>query len=200
MATLCNEALTDPVIYADASSGLQAIQHPGVALALWQRSLPSGLAAALAEVDLAQVDDLSIRLDLPLSEPALATKLALCGYPEDIAKLLAADMALLSACHAVITGSTQLTVRLEVVETDACRRFHADYVTCRMLTTYVGQATQWIRSGHEDAIGQMETGEVGLFKGRLLLPEPPILHRSPPIAGTGERRLLFVVDPEPAAG
>lgn len=195
MATQLNPALADPVAYAEDAAGLQAIHHPAVALALWQRPVPDGLSAALDRLDLEQVDDLSTRIELPLSPSALTAQLVVCGYPAATASLLAADMLPLAARHAVITGATQLAIRLEVVTTDACRRFHADYVTCRMITTYLGQATQWIRAGHPNAIGQMKPGEVGLFKGRLLLPDPPILHRSPPIAATGERRLLFVIDP-----
>jgi hypothetical protein len=41
----------------------------------------------------------------------------------------------------------------------------------------------------------MAIGEVGIFKGRLWAEEPSILHRSPPIAASGERRLLLVLDP-----
>ena len=88
-----------------------------------------------------------------------------------------------------------MAIRLEVVDTDACRRFHTDYTTLRLLTTYRGQATQWIRVGSPDRIEQMAAGEIGIFKGRRLLDDPPILHRSPPIGDRGESRLLLVIDP-----
>lgn len=42
-------------------------------------------------------------------------------------------------------------------------------------------------------------GAVGLFKGRILAGEQAIVHRSPPIAGTGEERLLLVIDGPPPA-
>ena len=42
-------------------------------------------------------------------------------------------------------------------------------------------------------------GAVGLFKGRILAGEQAIVHRSPPIAGTGEARLLLVIDSPPPA-
>ena len=47
----------------------------------------------------------------------------------------------------------------------------------------------------EGAVAQMRAGEVAIFKGRMLLDDPPVLHRSPPIAATGEQRLLLVLDP-----
>ncbi len=88
-----------------------------------------------------------------------------------------------------------MKLRLEVVETDACRRFHADFVTYRLLTTYCGAATQWVRSTQPETIETLRAGDVAIFNGRVLLEEPTILHRSPPIAGTGETRLLLVIDP-----
>ena len=35
-------------------------------------------------------------------------------------------------------------LRLEVVRTDSCRKFHADYVTARLITTYAGEGTDWL--------------------------------------------------------
>jgi hypothetical protein len=43
-------------------------------------------------------------------------------------------------------------------------------------------------------VRQLLAGEVALFKGRLLT-DSPIIHRSPPIAGTGQRRLVLVINP-----
>lgn len=85
-------------------------------------------------------------------------------------------------------------------------RFHADYVRARTITTYVGQGTQWIDAARkigdtppdDDGIRRIETGAVAVFEGRLWLANPAVLHRSPPIAGSGERRLVLVIDPPPA--
>jgi hypothetical protein len=83
-----------------------------------------------------------------------------------------------------------------VVETDACSKFHADFVTLRTITTYRGPGTQWQRADDpgDQTINEMRSGAVGLFKGRLLQPEPSVLHRSPPIADSGESRLVLVID------
>ena len=92
-----------------------------------------------------------------------------------------------------------VTIRLEPVTTDACKQLHADYVTVRLLTTYVGRGTQWSEEAATEAMHSLACGDIALFKGRLLLDPPTVLHRSPPIAGTGERRLLLVIDPVHAA-
>jgi hypothetical protein len=34
-----------------------------------------------------------------------------------------------------------------------------------------------------------------MFKGHGWAPEAPIIHRSPPIAGTGQQRLVLVLNP-----
>lgn len=91
-------------------------------------------------------------------------------------------------------GVGAVTVRLAPVVTNSCRRFHADYLTVRMLTTYVGQATQWVYADTPEDVRQLAAGDVALFKGRVLAGPPPILQRSPPIEGTGEHRLLLVID------
>jgi hypothetical protein len=84
-----------------------------------------------------------------------------------------------------------------VIETDACRKFHADQVTVRLLMPLVGPGTQWVHANAEPQVpeGELRIGDVGLFKGRVWAEEPVILHRSPPIAAMGITRLLLVIDP-----
>ena len=40
----------------------------------------------------------------------------------------------------------------------------------------------------------MSPGDAGIFKGKIAT-DTPAIHRSPPIAGTGEKRLLLVLNP-----
>ena len=96
-----------------------------------------------------------------------------------------------------------VSVRLAIVTSDSCRKFHADYVKARLITTYVGTGTQWIdgKDAERVARGQdpvrintLGAGDVGLFKGKIATRYPAI-HRSPPIARTGETRLMLVLDP-----
>lgn len=195
LLTLPREAPVEPVVRADSADTLAAVRDPRVALALWARRLPGSLAEAIEALDLGAVDDLELTVDLPTSVSALAASLVVSGHAPPVARLLAADILELANRHAVICGEARVAIRLEVVDTDACRRFHTDYVTLRLLTTYRGQATQWIRVGSPERIEQMMAGEVGIFKGRRLLDDPPVLHRSPPIGDRGEARLLLVIDP-----
>lgn len=171
---------------------LDAIGHPETALAIWRRDLPPALCEALAMLDLDGIDDIAAELD-PATPPDDVLRTA--GYPDAAVASIAADIAALARRHAKLTGVDRMSLRLEVVETDACRRFHADYVTLRLLCTYVGPGTQWHRVDQSEAIGQVPTGAVAVLKGRILLDPPAVLHRSPPIMATGGRRLVLAVDP-----
>lgn len=184
--------LEDVVAFGRAPASLEAIARPKVALAIWWRSLPDDLRLRLAALDLDTIDDVSVDID---ADAPLDSTLRDAGYPGAVVVPLAEDIGLLIRRHAALTGEDRLSLRLEVVETDACRRFHADYVTLRLLCSYAGPGTQWCRAAASDAICEVPTGAVGVFKGRMLLDPPTVLHRSPPIVATGERRLVLAIDP-----
>lgn len=116
---------------------------------------------------------------------------------------LIGDAADLARRYAAVMELSRIEVRLEVVRTDSCRKFHADYVTARLITTYVGEGTDWLdeedaaraaAGGVPERIHRLAAFDVGLFKGKLATTRPAI-HRSPPIAGTGAARLLLVLNP-----
>ncbi len=175
-------------------AALDGIARAETALAIWWREVPERLRDGLAALDLDTIDD--VRIEVAAGAP-VDTALHAAAYPGAVVAPLAADIEALVLRHAALTGEDRLKVRLEVIETDACRRFHADYVSLRLLCTYVGPGTQWCCADRPDAICEVPTGAVGVFKGRLLLDPPTILHRSPPIVATGRRRLVLVIDPAP---
>ena len=132
----------------------------------------------------------------------------LAGTPDELQTALghlppalAADIDALVRRFAALTQAPTVRLRLEVVEGDACRRFHADYTDVRLVTTYAGPGTDIRRTPAEDApVTRIGTGDIALFKGKLFPGNPPVLlHRSPPIEGTGERRVVLVLD-TPDAG
>lgn len=184
--------LEGAVTFGYDRASLDAIARPEAALAIWWRPLSDALRSALAVLDLDAIGDLSVDVD---ADALLDGTLRDAGYPDPVATLLAGDVGLLLRRHAALTGEDRLRLRLEVIETDACRRFHADYVTLRLLCTYLGPGTQWCRSAAVEAICEVPTGAAGVFKGRLLIDPPPVLHRSPPIVATGARRLVLAIDP-----
>jgi hypothetical protein len=110
------------------------------------------------------------------------------------------DTAALAALFADLLRARWLRLRLDVVTTNACRKFHIDRVTARLVCTYRGTGTQYGVStdGAEPRrIFTVPTGAPILLRGTLW-PERPragLMHRSPPIEGTGETRAVLVLDP-----
>lgn len=97
-------------------------------------------------------------------------------------------------------------LRLDVVTRNACRRFHIDAVTARLVCTYRGTGTRYGVStggGEPRRVFTVPTGSPIVLRG-MRWPETPLsglLHRSPPIEGTGETRLVLdpLDDPEDVA-
>jgi hypothetical protein len=181
------------------SAALGAVFEPNCLLAHWDRALSPALRQALAKIDFDAVDDIKSVVHAAAAQRDIADLLAQAGYGQPLVHLLTDDIANLVRLYCSIRGLTAATLRLEMIDTDACRRFHADYVSARLLTTYVGRGTQWIHRDDPTAITEMPAGTVAIFKGTLLAPDPLILHRSPPIAGSGEQRLLLVLDADDRA-
>lgn len=181
---------------------LEAVTRPEVHLAVWNRPVPAALAW-LSSLDFTKIDDLDFETTLDAAEAEIAEGLAEAGYPAgDRGEALLDELLGHARRFTAIQRLDAVSIRLEVIETDACRKFHADHVTARLLTTLVGSGTQWIH-GEADPdmpIRQLRTGDVGIFKGRLGADPVGILHRSPPILDTGETRLLLAIDPAPAPG
>lgn len=185
---------TLPVAAGPHAEVLREIASKGIDLAIWERDLDPALVREVSGLELDGIDDLLLACDAGDTDMQLGTLLRDSGYPES--PLFCADIAALAMRHAVLLGERRVRIRLEVVETDACRKFHTDFVTVRTITTYRGPGTQWQRADDpgDQTIKEMRSGAVGLFKGRLLQPEPSVLHRSPPIADSGESRLVLVID------
>lgn len=110
------------------------------------------------------------------------------------------DISTLARLFANLTNASTIRLRVDVVTTNACRRFHIDAVTARLVCTYRGTGTQlgFAQNNNEPkTIFTAPTGSPVLLHGTLRTSSDHkrLLHRSPPIEGTGETRLVLVVDP-----
>lgn len=114
----------------------------------------------------------------------------------ELPETLVTDVQTLANRFAEVTGHSSVRVRLEGVTTNACKKVHADYTDLRLITTYAGPGTDYAPHGDGDCcLERVPTGAVALFKGRLFGEgHEPCLHRSPPIEGSGEVRLMLVID------
>ena len=114
--------------------------------------------------------------------------------------MLTSDTAALAEIFADLMRTHFLRLRFDVINTNACRKFHIDTVTARLICTYRGTGTQYgfpIDDTDPPRVFTATTGAPILLRGRLW-PERPnagLRHRSPPIEGSGQTRLVLVLDP-----
>ncbi len=135
--------------------------------------------------------DLTAALRAPTGRPRLAA--------------LAADVANLARAFAASAGEPVVDVRLERICDDACRAFHRDRLRVRLTTTYAGPGTQYVSDADAPAAlrlqgafaGEIRTcraGALAWMRGAEADSGRGLVHRSPPLAGTGVERLFLAVD------
>lgn len=185
-------------------SGLDRILEDGVEGVIWERSLPGPVQVALDAWSIGGLEP--VRLCVPSSRRTAEIAAVLdawAGPAPDVRRWLAADIAQLAGRVAQILSASRLLVRIEPVRDDACRKFHKDAVSARLICTYQGPGTEY---GEVARLGDQPphplrapTGAALLLKGKLWSGDqsPVLVHRSPPIEATGETRLVVVVDEAP---
>ena len=189
---------------ADDPDGLTDIHRPGVAAVIWRRQPIRDFQDWIDRLDPAALPRLP-RTRLILQPYAVRDAVeAVCdgsGTPDGAERdRLVDDIAKLSSIFAGLMSAPFLRLRIDVVTTNACPKFHIDAVTSRLVCTYRGTGTQYgISTDGADPrrVFIVPTGSPILLRGTLW-PERPssgLLHRSPPIEGTGETRLVLVLDP-----
>lgn len=201
---LTREIVTDAAVgvgVADAPEDLKAIHHPGCAAAIWRRTPTPSFQAWIDGLEPGRLPRTRMILRPDAVRDAVFEACDLAGTPDEPERSrLIDDTAALSTIFAELMGAPYLRLRYDVVTNNACRRFHIDAVTARLVCTYRGTGTQYGIStdGAEPRrIFTVPTGAPILLRGTLW-PEHPrsgLLHRSPPIEGSGETRLVLVLDP-----
>lgn len=181
--------------------GLASIQDPACSAAIWKREPLASFQTWIDRLDPASLPRARIMLQTEMVRDAmtdLAVAFGLSACAERT--MLIDDIAALAAMFSGIMDSKYLRLRLDVIETNACRKFHIDALTARLICTYRGQATQYGNgAAGEDpkVIHDVPTGSPMILRGTNWpsASKPGLLHRSPPIEGSGTTRLVLVLDP-----
>ena len=191
--------------------GLTHILRPEINLAVWQRDVPSAISTWLSRFGGEDLLTQSHDIDRPLRiEDVAATLLSELRGSDPAAECgvaaLAHDAKELAQFFAQLSGSSTVRLRLDWVTEQQCPRIHADRVSMRLLCTYRGPGTEWIANDvtlpspdvqpPESLLHRVGTGDVVIMKG--LLDDgcaSPLRHRSPPLKGSAEWRLLLTLDP-----
>lgn len=186
---------------ADDPAALSTFLQPGCAAAIWRRQTPPEVQFWLDRVD---ANALPRGRVIHRPQAVGETVQHLCDMANVPAGTerdwLQDDVVRLADVFSDLMSAKFLRLRLDVVTTNACRRFHIDAITARLVCTYRGTGTQYGIStdgGDPKRVFTVQTGSPILLRGTLWPVEPPsgLLHRSPPIEGTGETRLVLVLDP-----
>ncbi len=192
---------TGQVVLGDDPLIMTQIFRPENNLVVWQRSLSTQL---LNEIEESITQKPNWQIVLQTTQDEAFDKLADSLSDWSCAQELSCDITQLIEMYSVLFEAKRVGVRLTVLESTMCPRFHVDRVGCRLVTTYYGQATQWIKGenavqmtqDYPDAlIEQMNTGDVALLKGTHWEGNElhGIVHRSPP-ATENALRLLLTID------
>ena len=186
---------------ADAPEGLSEIHRPDCAAVIWRRQPLSSLQNWLDRLDPVHLPRARLIVRPQAVRSTMTTLCEEAGTPKSAEReRLVDDIAGLADIFAGLMRAPSVQVRLDVVRTNACRKFHVDALTARLICTYRGSGTQYgiATSGAEPGrVFTVPTGSPILMRG-MEWPETPrsgFLHRSPPIEGTGETRLVLVLDP-----
>ncbi|MEM0946180.1 MAG: DUF1826 domain-containing protein [Pseudomonadota bacterium] len=196
------ENVLQGVCTAREPEGLCAIHGSDCEAVIWHRDPPAGFQPWIDGLWPEQLPVARAVLRPAATGEAIGDICELSGMPDCAERdWLIGDVDRLAKrfCHMVRAPFVRL--RLDAVTTNSCRKFHVDAVTARLICTYRGAGTQYgmsaMRGTEPVEVFTAPTGAPMVLKGSLW-PMPRkvgLLHRSPPIEGTGEARLVLVLDP-----
>ncbi len=188
-------------------------RSPGVNVIVWRR--PSGASLGRRLEPLCR--GLGVAFDgLASARRPDVERLVSALPPSPARAALADDLCALVGHFVALSGAERPHAHLEVLEDDGCRRFHCDYVGLRLLTTYFGPGTKWPPDGAVDRealapselppdvanaaivrdgarVRRARPGDVLVLKGEGWPGNAGrgAVHRSPSLAASGGRRLVF---------
>jgi hypothetical protein len=148
------EAPTPRLLAEPREPDLSTITETDRGIAIWQRPVDARVQDQAAA--LAARGHLAVRLSLTpegLAQDAIAALTSQCGALSAMRALLEDIQRLAGHFAAIATtldGPRSVTLRLETLRDDGCRRFHVDRVRLRLLCTYLGPGTEWLTDAQVD--------------------------------------------------
>jgi hypothetical protein len=179
-------------LVSDRPEVLEELPSAPAAIAVWRRRLPLAVAAGLeawarshasphdAEVVVTDCDLAAWLRGLDDAEARAWLERDVRGLVERFARAL---------------DVREVRLVLGPVTDDKCRKFHVDNLRMRMLCTYVGPGTEWVDDpSAADRPQRASAGDVVWIRGKAWPGGARGgVHRSPPLAGSGQVRLVLVV-------
>lgn len=198
-------------LFSDTPAVLGEALTDGVNLAVWQRQLPAHIedfAQTLLALGEPLAESLTVEPDAN-GEVHIQSLAAAHRNIEGHAGFVA-DVAWLVGAFGCLVDARRIGLRLRLLEKAMCPRFHVDHVPLRLVTTYAGAGSEWLREDAMDRhrlgepgaepldtrhIEQLRAGEVALLKGEKWQGNEGagIIHRSPQVDAK-TRRLILTLD------
>lgn len=194
---------------------LTTIYDDHVNIAIWQRELDHTLQKAAADV---LQHSRSLQVACTVSVDNCIDTLFHALGETDSAKILSEDIHFLTDMYCCLFDLKQIGLRITKLDSAMCPKFHVDRVPARLITTYQGVATEWLKNQTVDRtklgiasvgipddqsgvyrqasdVQQVSTGDVILLKGESWIGNEGngIVHRSPSVPH-GEQRLVMTLD------
>jgi hypothetical protein len=194
------------------ASVLRSVRDPACVLGLWQRELAASIVDPLEGLSFSHLpvfETVGNAQSVRVQAHVAIQHSGLAGTA--VGRWLESDIAGLSCRYAAVTGLRAMHVRLAAVDGDACRYFHVDRLSFRLLCTYRGAGTQWVAPGTQveggsapdlsasleaapDKINAMPTGAVAILRGvEPRTGQHGLLHRSPPARDLQQGRLVLTI-------
>jgi hypothetical protein len=196
----------DLTLTTETINGLANISEPMFSLVIWQRKIPHSVKTWVSEQQPEQLPSGRVLTDRHNIREAIKTFFLKNKHNEqNEQQWLANDIVQLAQKYADITGSNKIDIRLDVIQNDACWKFHLDRVDYRLVTTYKGEGTQYVspenaeqalneQTDYSGPIKKIVEQNVAIFKGSNNTCGRGIVHRSPPIKEKQETRLLLCIN------
>ena len=157
--------------------------------------------------------DVRCHCNLSKFDAAVKKLMANQGLSTDLFRHWREHLLSIARIYFPLARGRRVTMRLETTDQDCCPRFHTDRMRLRLLCTYLGPGTEWLRNDRADREAQL----AGALNSEIPLSYKPsqlrrfwmgllkesafpgnsrngLIHRSPPSRGPGVNRVLFCLD------
>lgn len=203
------------VAVSESPTVLSDIYQDDVNLAIWQSPLPDSLTRCIQDLIIQKP---SFRTVMAVTPANVHEHISDCFAGIDSSNELCQHICLLVDMFCTLFDLKYAGLRLKLLDSPMCPKFHVDKVPCRLVTTFYGSATEWLphsavnrtklgagSHGMPDdtsgiinpsaAIQQLSPGDVALLKGEWWHnnEHAGLVHRSP-AATQHEHRLLLTLD------
>lgn len=167
---------------------VEAFDRGGEDVLIVERPPLPGVAQAVA---LARVHDSKAKVRADDATALAAAALAALGIDSP---LLAGDVAALAAGFLAQFRVGAASMRVEVTDRTPCPKFHCDNLRMRLVTTYHGPTTEYVRTDAPEDVRAAPLFALVFLKGHKHPNHADRIHHRSPALPPGGRRLCVILD------